>query len=67
MKPMENFTLKAVMGNKPRNLVNLRRKSFDVSEIASMFVLKLRMTVTSVIPNFKINKPQNTQENEPFY
>ena len=48
-----DFPHNCSLGIKPRKMVKLLRKSFDVSKMRLMFVLKLEMTVTSVILSFK--------------
>ena len=48
-----DFPHNGSLGIKPRKMVKLLRKSFDVSKMRLMFVLKLVMTITSVILNFK--------------
>ena len=52
--PKKIFSAIALVSIKTRKMVKLLRKSFDVSKMRLMFVLKLEMTVTSVILNFKL-------------
>jgi len=46
---VEDFYDNGPMGIKPRKMVKLLRKSYEVRKLRIMFVSEIRMTVTSVI------------------